>query len=525
MIDGKVKTISNTLSEIMDTLGLKTANLVGLGSDGAAVMIGKQKESVKLRFAKGDAWTCAGRIEVSVKGNWESVCSDKLNHNELCKKLECGNKIKKKDVFGKGARTNQDICTFMSELCEENKKMTCNSNEDIGIICEKNMDIILQDSSGKNPCSGRVMIRYQKRLKPVVSMGWNISEATVLCRQLHCGKLLDVKEETGNFHNYKNWMEFQFKCNGNESSIWDCQTYTQNLIINTPVHVTCTDEVNISLKDEYNEDSCSGFLHITKNGTQVRLRGEGLQEQEANVLCKEMNCGSVLTLKTSNLPMPVHSDQEEMVMDHIKCLNNEYKLWQCGKILSGNVSRNMPTMETMVVCEEGFDVDLSYCGGKLIIHGHPNGVCPEGFTKNEGDKVCQKLHCGNMKSFSTEDASPQEKPQVLLNCNHEKELPKCLKRKECPKNKYITLFCTVFDTDGEMEKRVEQKDTAKGSQDDIAMKETAFDQETQLDEDGDNQMSLELQLQDDYDDVDCINISEQNRSSPQLIEGNEEGEQ
>ncbi|XP_051789757.1 uncharacterized protein LOC127529621 [Erpetoichthys calabaricus] len=233
-----------------------------------------------------------------------------------------------------------------------------------------------------------------------------------------------------------------------------------------------------------------------------------------------------------------------------------------------------------------------------------------------------------MMSFSTEDVSPQEKPQVLLNCNREKELPKCLKLKECPNNKYITLFCTyyqtintgvpvllttalsigpilllagivllvlwlrrrrkqkqpentdkrfsiqngslsdyediedgfpdelpmvrqglenqpdltqkekleksslsangsylLFDTDGEMEKRVEQKDTAKGSQEYIAMNETAFDQETQLDEDGDNQMSLELQLQDDYDDVDCINISEQNRSSPQLIDGNEEGEQ
>ncbi|KAM5180722.1 zinc finger protein 862-like [Mantella aurantiaca] len=48
MIDGKAETITNTLVESMDTLGLKIANLVGLGSDGAAVMIGKQKGVAKL---------------------------------------------------------------------------------------------------------------------------------------------------------------------------------------------------------------------------------------------------------------------------------------------------------------------------------------------------------------------------------------------------------------------------------------------------------------------------------------------
>nr|XP_033805888.1 zinc finger protein 862-like [Geotrypetes seraphini] len=48
MSDGKAETITNTLSETMDILGLKTANLVGLGSDGAAVMIGKQKGVAKL---------------------------------------------------------------------------------------------------------------------------------------------------------------------------------------------------------------------------------------------------------------------------------------------------------------------------------------------------------------------------------------------------------------------------------------------------------------------------------------------
>ncbi|KAG2470093.1 PIEZ1 protein, partial [Polypterus senegalus] len=48
MIDGKAEPITNTLSETMDILGMKTANLVGLGSDGKAVMTGKQKGVAKL---------------------------------------------------------------------------------------------------------------------------------------------------------------------------------------------------------------------------------------------------------------------------------------------------------------------------------------------------------------------------------------------------------------------------------------------------------------------------------------------
>ncbi|KAJ8885268.1 hypothetical protein PR048_011465 [Dryococelus australis] len=45
--DDKADTITNKVIETLDTLGLKTSNLVGLGSDRAAVMIGKHKGVAK----------------------------------------------------------------------------------------------------------------------------------------------------------------------------------------------------------------------------------------------------------------------------------------------------------------------------------------------------------------------------------------------------------------------------------------------------------------------------------------------
>ncbi|XP_051790266.1 scavenger receptor cysteine-rich type 1 protein M130 [Erpetoichthys calabaricus] len=378
------------------------------------------KESVKLRFAKGDAWTCAGRIEVSVKGNWESVCNDKLNLIKLCKTLECGNEIKKKDVFGKGARTNQDICTFIPELCEKDPKMLYNSDEDIGIICQKHKR--LQLSEGNSSCSGLVEIFQDDKWKRLKGDLWDLSAATAVCRQLQCGTALSIERKEEN-STVPFWNE-TFRCTSNEKSLFDCQVIQNHLKQNMSASVTCSGTVSVRLDGTMS--NCYGYVEVCFGSTCHPLCSDSWSKAESQVICRELKCGDPVEVNTYT-----ETAQKGQSLKSVHCNGDERFFGHC--LFMDNATKCQKNNKAYVVCTESVKprlVDGEHrCSGRveLFYSGTWQSVCSKHFNTQFGNASCKQLRCGEYDQHFTYVTNKEKSALQIKDCAEDvKTLSDCL---------------------------------------------------------------------------------------------------
>ncbi|XP_035863944.1 scavenger receptor cysteine-rich type 1 protein M160-like [Sander lucioperca] len=359
-----------------------------------------------------DGFKCAGAVKYSTDGGQTDsgyFCGDtgwgKKEADFLCKNLKCGtSKETSNNWMDERKFTNPKTinCSDLQKIdnlwqCVTEESRSCNNPA--SVICTGHDKLRLKGNAsnvkGKasNVCSGRLEKEENGEWNPVKKN----TNPDVWCQQMHCGMT---------------------------AHSWDNGT------------LTCTDNVTVVLMDNNKPSTCYGEVHIQVNGQSRAVCDTTWTKKEAEVVCRELNCGSMISYQKND----VKTFTREMIMDNVNCFGDESSLWHCKAKRYNN--RVQCSSVAYVVCAGSIEVDLfdgpGKCAGRVEIQheGKWHRVNEVGWISNNSDAVCKQLNCGRRRDLTTPEKFSQGSNDFLrktVKCNSDaKHISECLPEANSP---------------------------------------------------------------------------------------------
>ncbi|XP_072903388.1 scavenger receptor cysteine-rich domain-containing protein DMBT1-like [Hemitrygon akajei] len=406
---------------------------------------------------------CNGRVEVYDNGIWRRVHDKFWSISEakvVCEQLLCNSAI---SAYNSSRyRENQRPVWVTDIQCEGNESHLQNcsntkpnrSSSDVtgvGVQCSGHLQLRLSGSD--DTCAGRLEIYYNGAWGTVCDDSWNLIDSNVVCRQLGCGyaleeEILDYCERsTGEV-----WLD-EVRCSGNESYLWECPSAPwgeHDCSHKEDVIVTCSEHKELCLMN--GDRRCEGRVEVRYNGTWGTVCSEKLDENAANLICKQMKCGSLISIKYDYQTYGKGSGP--IWLDEIKCSTYESTLWQCRADPWGqhNCDHNE---DAGLACEElqlRLSGDNANCSGRLeILFNNTWGtVCDDSWDLADANVVCRELGCGSAVWTTVSDKITQSVGDISLdevNCKgSESFLSSCpsspLGQHDCDHKEDVFVSCS-----------------------------------------------------------------------------------
>ncbi|XP_029998130.1 deleted in malignant brain tumors 1 protein-like [Sphaeramia orbicularis] len=253
---------------------------------------------------------------------------------------------------------------------------------------------------GSTQCSGRVEVFHGGTWGTVCNDGWDLNDAQVVCRQLNCGTAVSAP---GSAHFGEGfdpiWLD-DVACSGNESSLTECQHPgfgTEDCVHDEDAGVICSDHVRLVGPGS---SRCSGRVEVFHGGTWGTVCDDGWDLNDAQVVCRQLNCGMALSALSS-----AHFGQgsDPIWLDDVACSGSESSLTECQH--PGFGTEDCGHHEDAGVTCSGSQIRLAgsaftQCSGRVeVFHGGTWGtVCDDGWDLNDVQVVCKQLDCGTAVS-------------------------------------------------------------------------------------------------------------------------------
>ncbi|XP_049339192.1 deleted in malignant brain tumors 1 protein-like isoform X9 [Astyanax mexicanus] len=379
---------------------------------------------------------CAGRVEVLHRGHWGTVCDDYWDMRDaavVCRELGCGEAIDapRRARFGSGSGpiwVEYANCAG-SESSLKNCRLydwgrqRCNHDEDAGAVCAGSSLASHEGGvrlSGGMECEGEVEVFFRQDWRRVLLDSWSESEASVVCRQLGCGSVLNTSSSSSSSPEHSYMCVTGFNCSGSEAHLRNCSSsQAVNCSSTVQLYITCSGYSSIRLVGSGGD--CAGRLEVFHSGSWGTVSDELWDIEDAQVVCRQLQCGVALS---APVPVPARfgSGTGPIWLNEVECEGNEVSLWNCRYQLCGEDECGHKDDVGVVCSENGNTLDLTNwlcdsspherpcskhiplrlrggvgsCSGWLQVYHNKTwgSVCGDLWDIRDAQVICRQLGCG-----------------------------------------------------------------------------------------------------------------------------------
>ncbi|XP_029466620.1 deleted in malignant brain tumors 1 protein-like [Rhinatrema bivittatum] len=399
-----------------------------------------------LRLANGEG-QCRGRVEVYYNGVWGTVCDngwDLTDAQVVCRQLGCGSALSAPGnaLYGQGVGSvllGSVQCTGSEPYlwqCFNSGWATsvCGHARDASVVCSAtagssptrplDQPQALRLANGEGQCRGRVEVYYNGVWGTVCDNGWDLTDAQVVCRQLGCGSALSAPGNAFYGQGTGSVLLGSVQCTGSEPYLWQC--FNSGWATSVCGHardasVVCSATAGSSptrpldqpqaLRLANGEDQCRGRVEVFYNGVWGTVCDNGWDLTDAQVVCRQLGCGSALSAPGNAL---YGQGTGSVLLGSVQCTGSEPYLWQCfnsgwatsvcGHARDASVVCSAPGSSPARPLDQPQALRLAngedQCRGRVEVYynGVWGTVCDNGWDRTDAQVVCRQLGCGSALS-------------------------------------------------------------------------------------------------------------------------------
>ncbi|KAI9541815.1 hypothetical protein NQZ68_027185 [Dissostichus eleginoides] len=244
---------------------------------------------------------CAGDLQVEHQGEWRPVegyySPWTLKAAAVaCRELDCGSAVS----VGKREESSERSVWWISSLCVESGSAlrecaASNPSEYfLTLTCSDSVRLL----GGTGLCSGRLEVNSDPSnpsWSSVCEADFDQQDAQVVCRQLGCGAPSVLQGALYGEGEAPMWTK-EFQCGGHESALLDCSSASERNTCSpgTAVSLTCSEPGGVKLVG--GESRCAGDLEVEHQGEWRPVEGYYWNLKAAAVACRELDCGSAVSV-------------------------------------------------------------------------------------------------------------------------------------------------------------------------------------------------------------------------------------
>ncbi|XP_055085190.1 deleted in malignant brain tumors 1 protein-like [Periophthalmus magnuspinnatus] len=342
-------------------------------SSGAAVNL---TCSDSVRLVSGPS-LCSGSVQIWDQ-SWTWVCEGALDQQGaevLCRELGCGAPSLLQGALSPLKQTFH--CEGHESAlmdCPRSGSETCSSGAAVNLTCSEPLRLV----GGASRCAGTVEVRHRGEWRRMSGL-WNLKHTAAVCRDLDCGSAVDG-ENRRDFPKSPVWW-VSSDCVTKKTAVRDCVVGSDSSS-SSGLEVKCSDSVRLVSGPSL----CSGSVQIWDQSWTWVCEG-ALDQQGAEVLCRELGCGAPSLLQGALSPL----------RQTFHCEGHESALMDCprsdSETCSSGAAVNLTCSELRLVG------GASRCAGTVEVkhRGEWRRVQPSGlwFLKHTA-AVCRDLDCGSV---------------------------------------------------------------------------------------------------------------------------------
>ncbi|KAG1952920.1 scavenger receptor cysteine-rich type 1 protein M130-like [Pimephales promelas] len=305
---------------------------------------------------------------------------------------------------------------------------------------------------GHGPCAGTVEVLHRGQWGTVCDDGWDIKAAGVVCRELGCGKALRAVS-LAHFGQGSGpiWMD-EVKCAETESTLKNCKTKRwgeNNCGHDEDAGVICLGRLPRLTNGSH---LCAGRLEILKVKTWVSVCDAAFDQQDAEVVCRELDCGAPVQVLGEDA---FGKGDAQMWTQEIQCRGNESQFVFCPT--STSLNTHCPHNTSVgVICSGYTDLRLvngpDSCSGRVELRflSKWGSVCDACWDMRAASVLCRQLNCGIAVSVVGSDWFGEGSGEIwadVFDCDgNETKLSECSvsswSRAECSHGRDVGVICS-----------------------------------------------------------------------------------